>query len=236
GDPDDGGAPGRRQEPHQPPGSSPPGRRGVRDRSPRASRGGSEGRTAKYSRGGWFLPSAESGGVTLSKLQPFLTYWSLTIAVLVIWGFSVAVAMADVKDDMLAKIRKQIGRARLRPVDPLAGRSVAETLAPAAMDERERWVFHLVSGIAISLKLNVRILVLQDSMEHYLVHFAQGKRLITYRVDKAWVADAMAGTRDQVERIYKAVEQYLRQEFLGQPIAKPAPAPAAPPAAPKPAG
>jgi len=174
--------------------------------------------------------------VTLSKLQPFLTYWSLTIAVLVIWGFSVAVAMADVKDDMLAKIRKQLGRARLRPVDPLAGRSVAETLAPAAMDERERWVFHLVSGIAISLKLNVRILVLQDSMGHYLVHFAQGKRLITYRVDKAWVADAMAGKGDQRERIYKAVEQYLRQEFLGQPIAKPAPAPAAPPAAPKPAG
>jgi hypothetical protein len=164
--------------------------------------------------------------VTLSKIQPFLTYWSLTIAVLVIWGFSVAVAMADVKDDMLAKIRKQIGRARLRPVDPLAGRSVAETLAPTAMDERERWVFHLVSGIAISLKLNVRILVLQDSMEHYLVHFAQGKRLISYRVDKAWVADAMAGKADQRERIYKAVEQYLRQEFLGQAIPKPAAAPA----------
>jgi len=180
--------------------------------------------------------------VTLSKIQPFLTYWSLTIAVLVIWGFSVAVAMADVKDDMLAKIRKQIGRARLRPVDPLAGRSVAETLAPTAMDERERWVFHLVSGIAISLKLNVRILVLQDSMGHYLVHFAQGKRLITYRVDKAWVADAMAGKADQRERIYKAVEQYLRQEFLGQPIAKPAAAPAGAPApggttpAPKPTG
>ena len=168
--------------------------------------------------------------MTLSKLQPFLTYWSLTIAVLVIWGFSVAVAMADVKDDMLAKIRKQLGRARLRPVDPLAGRSVAETLAPAAMDERERWVFYLVSGIAISLKLNVRILVLQDSMGHYLVHFAQGKRLITYRVDKAWVADAMAGKADQRERIYKAVEQYLRQEFLGQAIAKPAAAPAGAPA------
>jgi hypothetical protein len=167
--------------------------------------------------------------VTLSKIQPFLTYWSLTIAVLVIWGFSVAVAMADVKDDMLAKIRKQIGRARLRPVDPLAGRSVAETLAPTAMDERERWVFHLVSGIAISLKINVRILVLQDSMGHYLVHFAQGKRLISYRVDKAWVADAMAGKADQRERIYKAVEQYLRQEFLGQAIPKPAAAPAGAP-------
>jgi hypothetical protein len=137
------------------------------------------------------------------------------------------VALADVKDDMLAKIRKKVGRARLRPVNPLAGRTTAETLAPMAMDEKERWVFHLVSGIAISLRLQVGILVLQDSMDHYLVHFTQGKRMTTYRVDKAWVADAMAGKADQRERIIAAVEQYLRQEFLGQRITpKPAPAPA----------
>ena len=164
--------------------------------------------------------------MTLTK---FLTYWSLTFAIVFIWAFSIAVALADVKDDMLAKLRKQVGRARLRPVNPLAGRTTAETLAPTAMDERERWVFHLVSGIAISLKLQVGILVLQDSMDHYLVHFTQGKRLVTYRVDKAWVADAMAGKADQRERIIAAVEQYLRQEFLGQQIApKPAPAAAKP--------
>lgn len=179
--------------------------------------------------------------MTLSK---FLTYWSLTFAILFIWAFSVAVALADVKDDLLAKARKQIGRARLRPVNPLAGRSVAETLAPTAMDEKERWVFHLVSAIAIALRLQVGILVLQDSMGHYLVHFTQGKRMITYRVDKAWVADAMAGKGDQRERINAAVEQYLRQEFLGQPIvpkaapaaAKPAPPTAPGATAPKPAG
>jgi hypothetical protein len=184
-------------------------------------------------------------------LSKFLTYWSLTFAILIIWAFSVAVALADIKDDVLAKLRKQVGRARLRPVNPLAGRSVAETLAPPAMDEKERWVFHLVSAIAIALKLPVGILVLQDSMDHYLVHFTQGKRLVTYRVDKAWVADGMAGKADQRERIAAAVEQYLRQEFLGQPIApkaapaKPAAAspaaaakpgaPAAPPAGPAPA-
>ncbi len=179
--------------------------------------------------------------MTLSK---FLTYWSLTFAILLIWAFSIATAMADVKDDLLTKIRKQVGRARLRPVDPLAGRSVAETLAPTAMDDKERWVFHLVSGMAIALRLKVGIRVLQDSMDHYLVHFTQGKRLITYRVDKAWVADAMAGKADQRERTSAAVEQYLRQEFLGQPIAaKAAPAPPKPQAAggpaaavPKPAG
>jgi hypothetical protein len=171
--------------------------------------------------------------MTLTK---FLTYWSLTFAIVFIWAFSIAVALADVKDDMLAKLRKQVGRARLRPVNPLAGRTTAETLAPTAMDERERWVFHLVSGIAISLKLQVGILVLQDSMDHYLVHFTQGKRLVTYRVDKAWVADAMAGKADQRERIIAAVEQYLRQEFLGQQIApKPAPTAAKPATAAAPA-
>lgn len=137
-------------------------------------------------------------------------------------------AFADVKDEMLTKLRKQVARARLRPVNPLAGRSVAETLAPTAMDDKERWVFHLVSAAAISLKLPVGILVLQDSMGHYLVHFTQGKRLVTYRVDKAWVTDAMAGKADQRERISTAVDQYLRQEFLGQPIAPKAPAPAKP--------
>ncbi len=168
----------------------------------------------------------------------FLTYWSLTFAVLAIWIFSVAVAMADVKDELLAKIQKQWAaraKARMRPVDPLAGRSPAETLTPSALDEKESWVQHLVSQIAIALKLGVRILVLQDSMGHYLVHFAQGKRLMSYRVDKAWVADAMAGKADQRERIYTAVEQYLRQEFLGQKLApKGAVSPAAKPAAPAP--
>ncbi len=168
-------------------------------------------------------------------LSKFLTYWSLTFAILIIWAFSAAVALADVKDEMLAKLRKQVARWRLRPVNPLAGRSVAETLAPPAMDEKERWVFHLVSASAISLKLPVGIMVLQDSMGHYLVHFTQGKRLVTYRVDKAWVADAMAGKADQRERINAAVEQYLRQEFLGQPIAPKPPAPAKPAAAAPPA-
>ena len=148
-----------------------------------------------------------------------------------IWGFSIAVALADVKDEMLEKIRKRVGRARLRPVDPLAGQSVAETLAPTAMDEKERWVFHLVSEVAIALRLHVKILVLQDSMGHYLVHFVQGKRLTSYRVDKAWVADAMAGKAEARERTYAAIDQYLRQEFLGQKI----PPKAAPAAAPKPA-
>jgi len=165
--------------------------------------------------------------MTLSK---FLTYWSLTFAILAIWIFSIAVAAADVKDEILAKARTQFRKTQLKPIDPLATQSVAQTLTSGAMDENQQWVFHLVSEIAIPLKLNVKIMVLQDSMDHYLVHFVQGPRLVSYRIDKTWVKDAMAGKADQRERIHTAVEQYLRQEFLGQkPVPKGAPAPAAPP-------
>lgn len=163
-------------------------------------------------------------------LSKFLTYWSLTFAILVIWIFSIAVAFADVKDEFLGKLQKQwAARAKAgnRPRDPLAGRAVGETLQPPAMTETQAWVFDLVSQIATSLKLDVKIIVLQDSMEHYLVHFTRGPRLVSYRVDKAWVADARAGKADQQERIRTAVAQYLRQEFLGEKMA-PKPAAAAP--------
>ena len=157
----------------------------------------------------------------------FLTYWSLAFAVFFIWIMSMLVAMADVKDELLVKIRKQAvarGKALLRPVNPLAGLSVAETLSSPARTESQEWVYVEVSGIAHSLHLAVKIVVLQDSMDHFLVHFTQGPRLVTYRVDKAWVADARAGKADQLERIRRAVEQYLRVEFLGE---KPAPPPTA---------
>lgn len=175
-------------------------------------------------------------------MSKFLTYWSLAFAVFFIWIMSIAVALADVKDELLDKVYKQWvarGKARLRPTNPLAGRSVAETLSSPARTEAQEWVYGEVSRVATSLGLSVRIIVLQDSMDHFLVHFTQGARLVTYRVDKAWVADARAGKADQLERIRNAVERYLRVEFLGE---KPAPPPAAAPAAPaapaaaKPAG
>jgi hypothetical protein len=173
-------------------------------------------------------------------VSKFLTYWSLAFAVFFIWIVSIAVALADVKDELLDKIHKQWvarGKARLRPTNPLAGLSVAETLVAPARTESQDWVYGEVSRIAQSLGLSVGIVVLQDSMDHFLVHFTQGARLVTYRVDKAWVADARAGKTDQLERIRRAVEQYLRVEFLGEkPPAPPAPAPAAKPAAPAAAG
>lgn len=173
-------------------------------------------------------------------MSKFLTYWSLAFAVFFIWIMSIAVALGDVKDELLDKIYKQWvarGKARLRPVNPLAGLSVAETLSSPARTEAEEWVYGEVSRIAASLGLAVKIIVLQDSMDHFLVHFAQGARLVSYRVDKAWVADARAGKADQLARIRRAVEQYLRVEFLGEKPVPPlaaAPAPPAAAAAPKP--
>lgn len=173
-------------------------------------------------------------------MSRFLTYWSLSFAIFVIWIFSIAVALADVKDELIDKVNKQWvarGKARLRPTNPLAGQSVAETLPGSARTEAQEWVFGEVSRIAASLRLPVKIVVLQDSMDHFLVHFAQGPRLVTYRVDKAWVADARGGKTEQLERIRRAVEQYLRAEFLGEkPPATAAPGATAPPAAKPPDG
>lgn len=150
----------------------------------------------------------------------FLTYWSLTFAILAIWFFSILVALADVKDELLAKVQKQwAARARtgFRVGEPLGGLSVAETLRPTPdASEAQEWVRRTVIEVARALGIGARIHVLQDSMDHFLVHFTEGKRLVTYRVDKAWVADARAGKADQDVRIRRAVEQYLRQEFLGE--------------------
>ncbi len=173
--------------------------------------------------------------MTASK---FMVYWSLTFAILVIWFFSFAVALADVKDEFWEKIRKQGAgkKSALRPSDPLAGRSVAETLTPPAMDARQAWVFDQVSQVARALGLTLKILVLQDSMDHFLVHFAQGKKLTSYRVDKAWVAEGMAGNAEQIEkareRIRQAIERHLRVEFLGEKPAPPVP-PSQPSGSPK---
>lgn len=160
----------------------------------------------------------------------FFTYWALTFAILIIWGFSIAVALADVKDEFLVRLKKQgaaAARPQTRPADPSAGRSVAETLRPPAMTRNEAWLFDLVTQIAKTHKLDVKIIVLQDSMDHYLVHFIRGKQLVSYRVDKAWVADAMAGKTDQRERIQEAVGRYLRQEFFGEKLTPKTPAPPA---------
>jgi len=95
------------------------------------------------------------------------------------------------------------------------------------MTEPQEWVLRQVTPVVDRLGLRSRTLVLEDSQGHFVLYVTQGKRLVTYRLDKAWVADARAGKTDQLDRIRRAVEQYLRQELLGEsPAAKAAPAPA----------
>ncbi|HLJ59772.1 MAG TPA: hypothetical protein VKZ50_08575 [bacterium] len=90
-----------------------------------------------------------------------------------------------------------------------------------------------MTQITKHLGLRVRTFVLQDSWGHFVVYLAQGKRLVTYRLDNARVVDAIAGKADQLDRIRKVVEQYLQQEFLGQatPPKTPPPASSGPAAA-----
>ncbi len=163
--------------------------------------------------------------MTLSK---FLTYWSLLFAILTIWGFSILVALLTAKDELLEASRRRRAAARARPavLDPLATRSVAETLTPRPMTEPEQWVLEQVTPVAERLGIRARTIVIRDAHGHFVVHLAQDKRLVTYRLDKAWVTDARAGKAEQLDRIRQAVERYLRGEFLGE-----TPAPAAAPAA-----
>ncbi|MDR7405104.1 MAG: hypothetical protein QN179_10990, partial [Armatimonadota bacterium] len=69
---------------------------------------------------------------------------------------------------------------------------------------------------AARLGLRVHIVVLEDSMRHFLVHFAHGGQLRTYRVDKTWVADARAGNAQREAQIVDLLERYLASDFLGQ--------------------
>ncbi len=166
--------------------------------------------------------------MTLGK---FLTYWSLLFAILTIWGFSVLVALLTVKDELLEAFRKRsaAARARLEVTDPLAGRSPAETLTSRPMTQQQKWVLDQVTPVVERLGIHARTLVLQDAHGHFVVYLMREKRLVTCRLDKAWVADAIAGKQDQLDRIRQAVEQYLRQEFLGQaPVPKTPPAEAGP--------
>ncbi len=171
------------------------------------------------------------------NLSKFLTYWSLLFAVLTIWGFSTLVALGDVKDELLDAFKRRwaaSAKSKLALVDPLAGRTPAETLTSRPLTESQTWLLGQVVPITDRLGLGVRTLVLQDTFEHYVVYVTQGKRLVTYRLDRAWVEEARAGNADQLVRIRNGVERYLRREFLGEePAPVVAPVVAAPAGAPQ---
>ncbi len=194
------------------------------------------------------------------ELKPFFIYWSLTFAVLFFYIFAFIVAGLDIWAQIMDLVRKR--RSQLVPAgpaldpNPLKGKTVAETLGPGPgqqPDEKRQWVLDRATEAATKLGLAVRIVVLEDSMKHPLVHFHDGSQLHSYRVDRTWVAEARAGNAQRAQQIRDLLERYLASDFLGrhelrpkkttelarEAASKPAPArpagPAAPPAGESPA-
>ncbi|MDQ7820765.1 MAG: hypothetical protein QN173_08515 [Armatimonadota bacterium] len=156
-------------------------------------------------------------------LKEFFRYWSLTFAVLLFYLFAAVVAGMDLWESLMETVRKRRSQLAARPPlldpNPLKGKTVAETLGmgPGQLpDERRGWVLERARAAAARLGLRVHIVVLEDSMRHFLVHFAHGGQLRTYRVDKTWVADARAGNAQREAQIVDLLERYLASDFLGQ--------------------
>ncbi len=163
------------------------------------------------------------------ELRQFLRYWSLTFAVLFIYLFSMAVAGLDVFDHVMDIVKKRRPQLKAQnPIpdpNPLQGKTIADTLGAGPgqrPDAKRQWLLDVVTEVARALQLaQLRIIVLEDSKEHPLVHFNDGKQLRSYRIDKTWVAEARAGKATRVQQIRDLVERYLAADFLGQEARRP---------------
>jgi len=153
----------------------------------------------------------------------FFTYWSLTFAVFLIYLFSLLVAGLDVWDSLMETVRKR--RKEMAPVqaydlNPLAGKTIASTLGigPGQRpDPKRQWVLDRATAVAQRLGLGqIRIVVLEDSKEHPLVHFHDRQALKSYRLDKTWVAEARAGNTERQQQIDELLKRYLASDFLGR--------------------
>ncbi len=158
------------------------------------------------------------------ELSQFLRYWSLTLAVLFIFTFTLFVAGLDVFDQVMDTVQKRRPQLKakgpLPDPNPLAGKTIAQTLRQGPgqrPDAKRQWLLDLVSDVARGLGLTtLSIIVLEDSKEHPLVHFNDGTQLRSYRIDKTWVAEARAGNTARVQQIRDLVARYLAADFLGQ--------------------
>jgi hypothetical protein len=181
-------------------------------------------------------------------LNAFLRYWSLTLAVFVFYLFAFLVAGLDLLAELGEASRKKRATARGPALDPnpLATRSVAQTLLPGPgqrLDGRRQWVAALARDVVSRAGVQVDVLVLEDSKGHPLVHFSDGKTVQSYRVDRTLVDAAMNGDASKVQEVADYLARHLRADFLGREDERPPrttelareAAAKAPPAAPKPA-
>ena len=192
-------------------------------------------------------------------IKPFLRYWSLTLAVFVIYAFAFLAAIVDILMDAQEQVRKK--RAAAQPVvgpvldpNPHKGRTIAQTFdSPGQQpDAKRQWVQDHVATVLNELGISARVLVLEDSKAYPFIQISDGRRIVTYRVNKDAVTQGRAGDTQKIDEIRDYLRRHLAADFLGQEemrppqttelareaAAKPAPArpvPAARPAAPAPA-
>ncbi len=183
-------------------------------------------------------------------LRPFLRYWSLTLAVFVIYVFAFLAAIVDVAVDLQEQIRKKRAAAPppTGPVldpNPLKGKTIAQTISGPGqqLDAKRQWVADHVAGVMTDLEIPGRVLVLEDSKGYPFIQVSDGQRLMTYRINKDAVAQGRAGETAKIQEITDFLRRHLAADFLGkedqrpprttelarEAAAKPAPAkPAAP--------
>lgn len=190
----------------------------------------------------------------MEVLKPFLRYWSLTLAVFIIYFFAFLAAVVDVAIDVREQIRKKRAAAprRTGPVldpNPLKEKTIAQTFSSPGqqLDPKRQWVHDHVAVVFGELGITGQILVLEDSKHHPFIQVSDGARLRTYRVGKEAVEAGRAGDMQKIEEIKTYLRGHLAADFLGKedqrpPVttelareaaAKPAPAkPAAAPSSP----
>lgn len=155
------------------------------------------------------------------EFTAFLRYWSLTLAVFVFYLFAFLVAAIDLLAELSEASRKKRAGARGQALDPnpLAARSLAETLLPGPgqrLDEKRQWVADLARDVVSRAGVQVNVLVLEDSKGHPLVHFSDARAVQSYRVDRTLVEAAMAGDASKVGEIADYLARHLRADFLGR--------------------
>jgi hypothetical protein len=67
----------------------------------------------------------------------------------------------------------------------------------------------------------VQVLVLEDSKGHPMVHFSNGTRLETYRVDRTLVENAMKGEATKIIELADLLTRHLTADFLGREDVRP---------------
>jgi len=157
-------------------------------------------------------------------LKPFLRYWSLTLAVFVIYFFAFLAAVVDIVAELQEQVRKKRAEAPARaaaPVldpNPLQGRTIAQTFASPGqlLDAKRQWVRDRVAGVLEDLGIRARVLVLEDSKGHPFIQVSDGQRLMTYRINRDAVVQGRAGDPQKVDEIRDLLRRHLAADFLGQ--------------------